>query len=59
MVASALALFQGKPGADEPGRDPLSGLSLSDLSGAEQRALVKGKKRKNAAGGSVGSTGSG
>ena len=59
MVASALALFQGRAGADDPGRDPLSGLSLSDLSGAEQSALVEAKKRKNASGGSAGSTGSG
>ena len=59
VVASALALFQGRPGADDPGRDPLSGLSLSDLSGAEQSALVEAKKRKNASGGSAGSAGSG
>ena len=55
MVATALVLFQGRPGADDTGRDPLSGLSLSDLSGAEQSALVEAKKRKNAFGGSAGS----
>ena len=59
VVASALALFQCRPGADDSGRDPLSGLSLSDLSGAEQSALVEAKKRKSASGGSAGSAGYG
>ena len=55
LVANALALFQGKPGAEDSGRDPLSGLSITDLSSAEQSALVDAKKHKNASGGSAGS----
>ena len=55
MVANALALFQGKPGAEDSKRDPLSGLSVTDLSSSEQDALVEAKKRKHASGGNVGS----
>ena len=54
MVANALALLQGKSGAEDSKRDPLSGLSVTDLSSSEQNALVEAKKRKHASGGSVG-----
>ena len=49
MVASAVALWRGKPGSDA-----LRGLSVSDLSGAEQQAVVDAKKRKNSEGQLVG-----
>ena len=55
MVAKTLALFQCKSWVGEPGRDPLPSLSINDLSGPEQTALVDAKKRKNSDGGSAGS----
>ena len=50
MVANALALFQGKSESESP-----PGISASDLSSAEQDALVEAKKRKSAFGEKVGS----
>ena len=50
MVANALALFQGKSESESP-----PGISASDLSSAEQDALVEAKKRKSAFGDKVGS----
>ena len=47
-VAKALALFGGKSA-----NEVLPGLSITDLSSAEQGALVEAKKRKNASGGTV------
>ena len=58
MVANAMALWNGKAGANTPKGDSLQGVSVRDLSSAEQLALVDAKKRKNANGDSVGASGS-
>ena len=49
MVASAVALFRGRPGTDA-----LRGISASDLSSPEQQAVADAKKRKNSEGQLVG-----
>ena len=49
MVANAVAMFRGRPGTDA-----LRGISVADLSSAEQQAVVDAKKRKNAEGQLVG-----
>ena len=55
MVANAMAMWSGKAGAGTPSGESLPGVSVRDLSSAEQLALVDAKKRKNADGESVGS----
>ena len=56
MVANALALFGGKSLPGGSSGDPLPGLSVNDLSTAEQSALAEQSKKRgrNEAGGAVG-----
>ena len=58
MVANAMAMWSRKDGTGTPSGESLPGVSVRDLSSAEQLALVDAKKRKNADCETVGTAGS-